>query len=815
MAPYLSSALTILLLTYLAIALFHRAIRSAGFPLFAAAAATFVFNLPQGREVFYGLAEEASVGHFGPIAWAMVGMLVLSGVCWYTARRILYAPPDTSELVESPAAQTIRAWWPRIAAGLPWLGAAIAFAAYPARNGVATWAYALAVVSLLVAGGLVLVTWLRGFLFEPSRFTPSGDEVHKTWRWLLTGIVVAVLVTAAIWLRVGGTDEILPIASTYLGLLLVFLLPHQLWIRCPWRDEAQRHRAENDPEWIVHQPKLPWWLVAVALVAWLVVVYAAQPSRTFAFRSSDLAGYGTIALFCLGWSGVVLFFSALSFWVARDRRISGAALGAMLVLWVTFLAGTGMSDNHRLWRASEDGLTEKRRSVEGHLTKWLRDRREHEGLGQQADKPIPFVLVAAHGGGLRAAYWTAIALAGLEARSPGFHCNVFALSTISGSSLGALVWHANLKRAEDVGFRCTKDGQEALAAKVDGALAHDYLAGLVAGFLGPDLTGHFVPGADAPDRQVYFESAWARAVGTPLMQGDRPLGLLQVVRPDPTRTELPALFLVAADARDGRRVIASDLAFDENLLKNAADLLSLPEMASVSAVTAAAASARFPWISPQSGAPDEVRLLDGGVFEATGAEVVNELLRALAGWCDPSGEAGVLSCFAEVDQDRLCNSKRATDGACQREASPIFVRPLALQLVNAPLEGLPPEPKLFGSPELVGPIVALNAARGARGAAAWKTLQGDPSLFAGAGTGGPLPFARFALDCERRPDSVTLTWTLSAERREHMRTMADQILAGKTGRLTDRQLQAWLSYLEGGAPTADAGGTQDSCVDAS
>jgi len=145
----------------------------------------------------------------------------------------------------------------------------------------------------------------------------------------------------------------------------------------------------------------------------------------------------------------------------------------------------------------------------------------------------------------------------------------------------------------------------------------------------------------------------------------------------------------------------------------------------------------------------------------------------------------------------LCVAEQASQGNCVADAEPIYVRPLALQLVNAPLVGPPATRPILAAPELLGPIGALNAVRGARGEAAYRTLEGDPSLFAGARDQDAPPFARFALDCEQRPDSVTLTWTLSAERRAYIQDRAKAALAGTSTRGDDVRLLAWLDRLDG------------------
>jgi hypothetical protein len=801
------------LVAYLAVAVLHPAVRPAGFPLAAAGLAAAILNLPQGREILFVVAENAAQGSYRPFLWGGAGLLLLSMVCWYAARRILYAPPDVEPRDDAPEADLVRGWWPRIAATLPWLGCALALVRYPGRDGAWWWALALALLCLLAAATVVGLLLLRGHLLPERSLAPDEAEARTTWHWLILGIVATMLVNAWIWLRVGGAEELLPILSTYLGLLLVWLVPQQLLLR--WSHRRARTVAAHNPargEARVFGPRLPWLATGALVLIWGVVTWLAHPVRPLAFATLGLTDYGALAIFCLGWSGVVLFFSALSFWVARDRRIPGTAVAAAILLWGMFLAGTGLSDNHALWQGASMAAAAPRKPVEQHLRKWLQDRNLPGGPGSRVDQPIPLVLVAAHGGGLRAAYWTALTLAELEEREPGFHCRIFAVAGISGGSVGTLAWYANLPRPTTPDYRCGPTPQ-GLVDKVDAALSHDFLATLVGGFLGPDLPAHFVPGALAPDRQLYFESAIAMADAATLTRNGRPLAFRELVRPDPEASELPALFLIATDAGNGQRVVASDLKFDGNLLKNAVDLMGKDGTDGIGAVTAAAASARFPWVSPAGSTVEDRQLLDGGVFEATGAEVVDELLRAMGGWCDRSGTPGVLRCTpghgrpaagsTDPGPPGLCVAEQAAQGNCVADAEPIYVRPLALQLVNAPLVGPPAARPILAAPELLGPIGALNAVRGARGEAAYRTLEGDPSLFAGARDQDAPPFARFALDCELRPDSVTLTWTLSAERRTYMQGRAKEALAGTSTRGDDVRLLAWLDRLDG-RPTAVA-----------
>lgn len=395
------------LIAYLAIALFHRAVRPAAFPLVVAGLAAIAFNLPQGRQLFFVLVENINTLHYRMTLWGASGLLLLSLICWYTARRILYVPPDTDPNGPTPRAAALRQWWPRLAAALPWLGGAAALVSYPAADPARPWAVVLAMACVGIAGSLVWLLWQRGrrLSLVGTRFTPNdGNEAITTWNWLIAGVGATVAITGALWFWVGGVSEIVPILGTYLGLFLVFLVPHQIWLRWSALQRAT-HRLPTDgrSEPIVHGPLVPWYMTGALGLAWIVLTWLAPVQRTTAFGTLGLADLGALAIFCLGLSGVVLFFSALSFWVARDRHLSGAAVAAGLLLWAFFLAGTTLSDNHALWRSSVATHDGPRKTVEQHLRKWLQDRSSANGEGRNAENPLPLVLIAAHGGGLRAA----------------------------------------------------------------------------------------------------------------------------------------------------------------------------------------------------------------------------------------------------------------------------------------------------------------------------------------------------------------------------------------------------------------------------
>jgi hypothetical protein len=260
-------------------------------------------------------------------------------------------------------------------------------------------------------------------------------------------------------------------------------------------------------------------------------------------------------------------------------------------------------------------------------------------------RTVPLVLVAASGGGLRAAYWTSSSLTALlphpraSVGEPGCATRqldrVFAMSGTSGGSLG-LVSYASWAQSPGDG------------AWYDEALGRPDFLATPATWLFVDLARAIV-GWRGPDRARRLEQAWERHVSgldedfLRLARG--PLLLL-----GGTKVESGCHFNVAAvrlsdRARSGRQ--------DEcaALTTRSANVGSTraPAAPATSEVldylcdgherllrsTAALLSARFPYITPSgrmrqcAGGPPETAIVDGGYAENTGAGAAMALWRQL------------------------------------------------------------------------------------------------------------------------------------------------------------------------------------------
>src|SRR5581483_6612732 len=316
---------------------------------------------------------------------------------------------------------------------------------------------------------------------------------------------------------------------------------------------------------------------------------------------------GSIPLFAL-W---LVNLAVLTGLFARYYRIFGVPiLGTLIVLLVLFEV-FGLTDNHR-FRYREDANIE-RPTIEAAFRTWLGARKDAQAY-RSANRPYPVYVVAAEGGGLYAAYQTAKFLARMQDLCPNFAQHVFAVSSVSGGSLGAAVF-AGLTRAHaanDDAKPCLDKLAErgAFETRADAMLSRDLLAPVVWGGLFPDFLQRFIPWPlPAFDRaralEYAFEESWRHGE----QGGTNPLrstlfNLCGTGASTCLSGATPALAFNVSNIETGMQMVLSPLDFTSigppwttsakvfDFFSTGVDPVDMPLS------TAVGLSARFPWISP-------------------------------------------------------------------------------------------------------------------------------------------------------------------------------------------------------------------------
>jgi hypothetical protein len=424
----------------------------------------------------------------------------------------------------------------------------------------------------------------------------------------------------------GGSDA----ASTMLAFAGVcFVLAGLFWVAVVKRRPALKGMG-------LHIPSDPPYLSLERLPRGTSLAAAASLATSLVFftlfwraplRVAPALGAGAILLVA---AANTVFLGSMAVLLGRWRRLP--------VVTVALIGAAGFSywnDNHDVRLAGREAgqataPLNGRPNVARAFREWFAERqRACTGCVE-----VPVYLVAAEGGGIRAAYWAAIVLTHLADQRPELAPRIFAISGVSGGSLGAAAYAALVRDAATGPLPCAgvEAGRPTLEPCARRMLGGPFLAPVMAKLVAPDLAQWFVP---APvrsfDRSWALEDAWAAAyqdaTGRTTLAGP-----FLEAWPGPS-AGVPALLLNGTHVQTGRRILASPFAWTGEELPDTEDLLALIG-ADVPLATAAHNSARFPYVSPAGrlrtvDGQDRGHVVDGGYFENSGAATLHDVLTTI------------------------------------------------------------------------------------------------------------------------------------------------------------------------------------------
>jgi hypothetical protein len=604
---------------------------------------------------------------------------------------------------------------------------------------------------------------LLGREFPTYELEHEASAFGRKWLPRVLGSVVPLAIAVGYYRALGGFS---PLAEIFLGMGLGLLLFYIV-----------RRMLLPDPELMLEHLLLE---LRIGDLLFVLLFGLATFALLVAFmvRPVWLPQYvGAPAIAVAGVGGIALFGSmVLTYWFLAKG--SPAATTPALVLALLFGL---VNDNHDV-RLARDASHLDRVGPAAHYAAW---RARHQvPAGSTIREPV--VLVAASGGGIRAAYWTASALAAMES-VPGFADDLFAISGVSGGSLGAATYVALKREQLDTGK------PEDLLARARTVLAHDFLSPVVAGLLFPDLAQRFFPiPLRWADRQRFLEKSWEDALGRAPNPFTRSFTALYE---SPGGDRLPSLLLNATAVESGSRAIVSNLAVGG--FSDTIDLLDKGYSTQQVKLSAAAGmSARFAYVSPAGTiwGPDDskMRVVDGGYFENSGSVTVMDVLTALR-----AGKPNLLPVLILIRNDPQAQP------VCRRPDQPTQALPLDSGPAGAGTNAL--------VSEVAAPVRALLNARSARGRlaeiAAARRVEAEGGavveISLAAVTRAQLAAAKSFTDQEairERMIEPPLGWSISEEVRKGM----DRVLDSRSGGL-DRELKVLKDAL------SDALTPQDKC----
>lgn len=493
---------------------------------------------------------------------------------------------------------------------------------------------------------LALCAWYfaRALLVVRFWFTPQERPYFASWRrWAsrLLGLLVPLAIAASylrycfLYLEQGayGIVEQLGFGVFYLGgavYLLLFFRQRQRLLGNQTLGAPQTEELRDSSFitmsgilalcylllilFLISKVVLPQWLGALAVLLYAIVFWSAFGSLVLAYPSYRFSGPPLVLVALL----LLVVFSpfngnhGIRYYETRTAVNGAEALTRDRPPVVRFFRDAWLPDRLAAWRSR---------------------------FPEDSDPPpYPVVLVAAEGGGIRAAYWTAAVLGKLEDEVPGFSCHVFALSGVSGGNLGSAVYAALQADQVDAGQPVCPGGSGevgtgSLQQAAGEVLSQDFLAPTLAGMLFPDLAQRFLPISVLPDRADYlersWEEGWRRGSRSDAMGSDRFEEDFRDLWSCEKNELVPSLFFNATWVSGGR-LVASNLRPDDSFVAvdDIVEILGRPVRLS----TAVHLSARFPYVSPAVSLWHDGQrrsIVDGGFFENSGTLTAAEILAAL------------------------------------------------------------------------------------------------------------------------------------------------------------------------------------------
>jgi Patatin-like phospholipase len=374
------------------------------------------------------------------------------------------------------------------------------------------------------------------------------------------------------------------------------------------------------------------------LVGWFLLNIAVVIGSTFLPPLLISEQFGAISIAAVSISSFTVIFSTIYSW-GRDLRIPSVSL---IIIGALIWSLSNSNDNHQVRYSKNTSSPTYSSSLEKSFKDWFENRTDLKAFKEKGLKEYPVYVVSAQGGGIYAAYHSATALSKLHDTIPNFSDHVFAISSVSGGSLGSSVYSALVKNSQNnpsplaenasVNPDCKK---LTLCTKAHEIINQDFLSPLFALGLFPDILQRFIPlPVNDWDRsrglEIALEESWKKALNT-----DNILAQPYYQFWHPSK-RAPALVLNTTTVETGERLLFSPFTIPYSSSKTMLDFNKV-EDSNVPLSTAAGLSARFPIVSSagwftyeKAGKKYTNRLVDGGYYDNSGLVTARDIVSALS-----------------------------------------------------------------------------------------------------------------------------------------------------------------------------------------
>jgi hypothetical protein len=334
---------------------------------------------------------------------------------------------------------------------------------------------------------------------------------------------------------------------------------------------------------------------------------------------------GGCAIICLAfgaWTTVYVFLHFLD-------KAQPIPVRFLLIIWLVICSFINNDHPVRLLTA----VPAKRDTLVAHFGNWL-NRAQKDTLANsyyrigKADS-IPVIFISAEGGALRTGAFTGLLLAQLQEKYPMFSNYVYAYSSVSGGTVGASFFNAQLIRNN-----YTRQDSGSWHTPAIKFFEYDFMSAVTAKLVFGEILNYFWPrDLGISDRAIAIEQAYE--AGWQNAYPNDPSNLMKGNFDVANKAGLPALFINTTEVETGLQNVWSNVNLKGIPLYWKRDLYQI-QGTPIRYSSAINLSDRFPLISPageftrpHTGKDSTRHFVDGGYYENKGSETLLQVLQVL------------------------------------------------------------------------------------------------------------------------------------------------------------------------------------------
>ncbi len=468
---------------------------------------------------------------------------------------------------------------------------------------------------------------------------PDNDFTRKVIRWLprLLALVPLLIVTVALVkgasiIHVYKWDTLIVYTGVTITigiLLVIFFIKRPEIARkmgIDFKENAQRYLPSGTSIRELmksNATRIAVWLI-IGINSLLFILFLLPVNIGFA----RLLQPATV-LFC----GFIFFTVLAAFLIIKFNIRQSPAFFILLLVIVLF---STINDNSSIRIISSPGRVDQRENIETNFQHWISrriNRLRDSSVSGFSDSVYPIIIVAAEGGGIRGASWTAQVLKKLNDLNPAFIDHVYAISGVSGGGVGSVFYtsylHDRLKNEPII----TGNNNH-----FENAVSADFLSDLTAAFIFSDNLQRMIPfPIDPLSRNSKLEDSWGVAYRRNLQSETMDNSFLDTWYKDTLNTyRIPNLLINGVLSETGQKAITSNLTLHSgsvNVFNDDVDVLKVLG-SDIPTKTAASLCARFPVITSgallkENGERAVGHIIDGGYKENSGIETAWSLILGL------------------------------------------------------------------------------------------------------------------------------------------------------------------------------------------